>query len=142
MNTDAGRTLTAAQTRWYVPGPLDPDGLAAALKVAQTVAVGDSTHDVWTLFDTLNEQYGTDFDSDQFAQIARAVLHTLVGIGGLEAKDPVRGLQLWRASNSGASLAWANSGATLAWAFSEAVSLISPEDRVAVERGRATERSA
>ena len=133
MNTDAGRTLTAAQTRWYVPGPLDPDGLAAALRVARTVAVGDSTHDVWTLFDTLNEQYGTDFDSDQFAQIARAVLHTLVGIGGLEATDPVRGLQLWRASNS---------GATLAWAFGEAVSLISPEDRSAVERGRATERSA
>jgi hypothetical protein len=133
MTTDTGRTLTAAQTRLHVPGPLDPDGLAAALKVARTIAVGDSTHDVWTLFDTLNEQDGTDFDADQFAQIARVVLHALVGIGGLEAKDPVRSLQLWQASNS---------GATLAWAFGEAVSLISSGDRAAVERGRTTERNA
>ena len=142
MNTDPGPTLTAAQARWYVVGPLEPDALAAALKVGRSVATGDQTHDVWTLFDTMNEEYGTDFDNDQFAQLARAVLHALMGIGGLEVKDPVRGLQLWRASNSGATLAWANSGATLAWAFGEAVSLISPEDRVAVERGRATERSA
>jgi hypothetical protein len=126
MNTDT------ALTRWYVPGVLDPDALAAALKVARTVAVGDSKHDVSTLFDTMNEQYGTNYDPDQFAQLARAVLHALVGLGGLEAKDPVRALQLWRSRNS---------STTLAWAVGEAVSLISHEDRIQVEQGRAAERS-
>lgn len=132
MNTDPGPTLTAAQARWYVVGPLEPDALAAALKVGRSVATGDQTHDVWTLFDTMNEEYGTDFDNDQFAQLARAVLHALVGIGGLEVKDPVRGLQLWWAKNRSVSLAWA---------FGQAVSLISDEDRIQVEQARAAERS-
>jgi hypothetical protein len=132
MNTDPGRTLTGAQARWHVPGPLEPDALAAALKVARTVAAGDSMHDVWTLFDTMNEEYGTDFDPEQFTQIARTVLHALVGLGALEVKDPVRALQLW----------WArNRDATLAWAFGEAVSLISPEDRAQVQQARAAQRS-
>jgi hypothetical protein len=130
MSTDTDRT--AALARWYISGPLEPDALAAALKVARTVAVGDSNHDVWTLFDTMNEHYGLDFDAGQFAQIARTVLHALVGIGGLEVKDPVRALQLW----------WArNRTVTLAWALGEAISLISPEDRAQIEQARAAQRS-
>ena len=111
--------------RWYVAGPLDPEALAAALRVAQAVARGDSKHDVFTLFDTLNEQYGTDFDRNEFAQIARAVLHALVGIGGLEVKDPTRALQLWWASNT---------QATMAWALDETVALISPRGPVPLTR--------
>ena len=127
MNTDT------ALARWYVPGVLDPDALAAALKVARTVARGDSKHDVWTLFDTMNEQYGTDFDPDQFAQIARTVLHALVGIGSIEVKDPTKALQLWWASNI---------HATMTWALDETISLISPQDRAQVEQDRGAQRSA
>lgn len=133
MNTDTARTPTTAQARWYVPGPLDPDALAAALKVARTVAAGDPTHDVWTLFDTMNEQYSTDFDRDQFVQIARAVLHALVGIGGLEVRDPLNALKLWQTRNS---------RTTLAWALGEAICLISPEDRAEIGRIRAAHRGA
>ena len=133
MNTDTGRAHAADLARWYVPGPLDPDSLAAALKVARTVSVGDSTHDVWTLFDTMNEAYGTDFDRGEFAQLARAVLYALVGIGGLEAKDPIRALQLWRSRNT---------ASTLAWAFGQALSLISQEHRAEVQQDQSARSGA
>jgi hypothetical protein len=133
MNTDTDCAPAAELARWFVPGPLEPDALAAALKVARTVAAGDTTHDVYTLFDTLNESYGTDFDRDQFAQIARAVLHSIVGIGALEVRDPMRGLQLWQTKNR---------GTTLGWAIGETISLISPADRAKVKQVRAARNGA
>lgn len=116
---------------YYVPGPLSPRALASALRTAYTTATSDPGHDVFTLFDVMNEDHHADLDRDQCAQVARAVLHMLMGIGALATNDPIHALQHWQVKNQG-------TGSTLRWAVGETVSTISDQDRLTVqgERGR------
>jgi hypothetical protein len=117
---------------FYVPGPLNPGPLASALRTAYATATSDPGHDVFTLFDVMNEDHQAGLDRDQCAQVARAVLHMLMGIGALEMNDPIYALQYWQVKNRG-------TGSTLRWAIGETVSTISDQDRQTVqgERGRA-----
>lgn len=132
-DTGTARPITPAEARYYVSGPLSPDALADALRAVHGVLRGKLGHDVYTaLYDTDKAVQG-DFQMPEYEQIVRAVMHALFGIGALEVRDPLRALQTWQANNT---------GTTLTWAFGEAVSLISDEDRVQVERARAERRSA
>lgn len=133
MSTDTARTVTPAEQRYYVSGPLDPTALAEALRAVYGVLRARLDHDVYTaLYDAGHAADGR-FQAPEYRQIARAVLYAIVGIGALEVRDPLRALQLWQARNT---------GTTLAWALGEAVSLISHEDRIAVAQDRAEQRSA
>lgn len=115
---------------FYVPGPLNPGALASALRTAYATATSDPGHDVFTLFDVMNEDHQADLDRDQCAQVARTVLHMLMGIGALEMNDPIYALQYWQVKNRG-------TGSTLRWAIGETVSAISDEDRRTVQGERA-----
>lgn len=131
--TTSQTTPTTAETErppaFYVKGPLAPDALAAALRLAYSTVASDSSHDVYTLIDVMNEEHHADLDWHQVAQVARAVLYVLVGIGALEMRDPLDALQYWKVKNQGS--------ATLRWAIGETVSTISAEDRQAVANKRA-----
>lgn len=131
-DTDTDRTVTAAERRYYVSGPLDPAALAEALRAVYGVLSAKLGHDVFTALYDANKAAQTGFQMPEYEQITRAVLYALFGIGALEMRDPLRTLQLWQARNS---------GTTLTWAFGEAVSLISAEDRAKVTRDRAEGRS-
>jgi hypothetical protein len=140
MTTSQTTPITAEAERppaFYVEGPLAPDSLAAALRLAYTTAASDRDHDVYTLIDVMNEDHHADLEWRQFAQVARAVLYVLLGIGALEVHDPLDALQRWQARNRGVT--------TLQWAIGETVSTISAEDRQAVAgtraRGRREKRS-
>ena len=128
---DTPDTLTPAELRWYVAGPLDPAKLAYALRAVHTELATVRGHDVYSALYDADLGAKTRYGMPQFEQISRVVLSVLVGIGALEVKDPVRALQLWRANNRDVSLEWA---------FGEAVSLISPEDRARIEKNRSAER--
>lgn len=130
-DTDSPDMLTPAELRWYVAGPLDPEALADALRAVHTELATVRGHDVYSALYDADRGAKTRYGMPQFEQISRVVLSVLVGIGALEVRDPVRALQLWRTKNRDVSLEWA---------FGEAVSLISPEDRAKVERGRSEER--
>lgn len=130
-DTDTPDTLTPAELRWYVAGPLDPEALADALRAVYAELATVRGHDLYSAMYDADRGARTRYGMQQFEQIARTVLNTLFGIGALEAREPVRALQLWQARNT---------DTTLAWAFGETVSLISPEDRVKVEQDRAEDR--
>jgi hypothetical protein len=118
---------------YYVPGPLNPGALGSALRTAYTTATSDPGHDVFTLFDVMNEDHQAGLDRDQCAQVARAVLHMLMGIGALDMNDPIYALQYWQVKNRG-------TGSTLRWAIGETVSAISDQDRRTVQGERARTR--
>lgn len=125
------RTIAATEAGWYVAGPLDKEALADALRAVYTEFATVRGHDVYSAFYDADRGAKTKYGMPEFEQIARVVLAVLFGIGAHEVSDPVRSLQIWQSRNT---------DVTLAWAFGEALSLISPEDRAAVEKGRAEER--
>jgi len=124
---------TESAPGFFVPGPLNPGALASALRTAYATATSDPGHDVFTLFDVMNGDHQAALDRDHCAQVARAVLHMLMGIGALEMNDPIYALQYWQVKNRG-------TGSTLRWAIGETVSAISDEDRRTVQGERTRTR--
>lgn len=102
---------------FYVPGPLNPEELADALRAALALVRADQDHDVFTLLDVLVEDCYPDMSHDASYQVARAVLKFLTGIGASETREPILALHLWHKRNRGA----ASSGMTLERAFAETV---------------------
>jgi hypothetical protein len=87
---------------FYVPGPLNPDELADALRATLALARADKDHDVFTLLDVLAQDGYPGMDRGASYQVARAVLKFLTGIGALETREPVLALHHWHQRNLGA----------------------------------------
>jgi hypothetical protein len=83
----------------YVPGPLAPSELLEMLQLSVLVLHSDAGHDVFTLFDVLVQDHRHDLSPEVCSQMARAVLHHLVGIGALEVREPLRALHAWQRRN-------------------------------------------
>lgn len=129
--TDQACTLTPAEARWYVPGPLKPAAVSDMLRGVYIVLRTTRGSDVFSALYDGDKANGTALTMPELDQVARTVLSVLVGIGALEVREPVRALQLWQARNE---------DATLLWAFGETLALVSAQDRIMVERDRAVGR--
>ena len=108
-------TTDETPPNYYVPGPLNPEELAAALRSAVELVREDPEHDVFTLLDVLAEDRYPGMSREASHQVARAVLKFLVGIGASETREPVLALHLWHRRNldparSVAPLEWALTG--------------------------------
>jgi hypothetical protein len=92
-------TTDETPPNYYVPGPLNPEELADALRSALELIREDTDHDVFTLLDVLAEDRYPGMSRDASYQVARAVLKFLVGIGAGETREPVLALHLWHRRN-------------------------------------------
>ena len=108
-------TTDETPPNYYVPGPLNLEELAAALRSALELVREDPDHDVFTLLDVLAEDRYPGMSREASYQVARSVLKFLVGIGASETREPILALHLWHRRNldptkSVVPLAWALTG--------------------------------